>query len=331
MIGDTLPEGKEMRTTNTQGYSYESVPNLSSEPPYPPDLVAKSKNFLQATLTMFKPLGPRADIAPGIFKKYPVHAERARLAATVIGVEPVQLLSGNLCYDILAGTIAMGCSTLALPGKDGPFLARNMDWFPAEKIAKASCLVSEDYGVNAGFLGMVGVVTGMSRNGFCVCINAAFGGFDPDGYPTLLFLRHVLDTAKNFAEALKMVENERLMSGGIITLVGTRNDERAIVERAYSKAMVRKPTGDEPLLATNHFRALAEPEVCPRYEYMAQTAGRSPAMGILTDSRVLQSITAQHVVMCPATQFAEMYVPSRLLPDSVQDEMTVADLLQFLA
>lgn len=322
-----------MRTTNAQGYSYESVPVVSSKPPFPPDLVAKSKNFLQATLTMFKPLGPRADIAPGIFKKYPVHAERAKLAATVIGVEPVQLMAGNLCYDILAGTIAMGCSTLALPGKDGPFLARNMDWFPAEKIAKASCLVSEDYGVNAGFLGMVGVVTGMSRNGFCVCINAAFGGFDPDGYPTLVFLRHVLDTAKSFAEALKMVEGERLMSGGIITLVGTKNDERAIVERAHSKAMVRRPTGNEALLATNHFRALPESMTlwCPRYECMAEYAGRRPPMDILTDSRVLQSITAQHVVMCPATQFTEMYVPSHLLSDSVHDEMSITDLLQFVS
>ncbi|MCE9566253.1 MAG: hypothetical protein K8U57_29880 [Planctomycetes bacterium] len=318
-----------MRVTTAEGYSYESVPTVSSKPPYPSDLVAKSKNFLQATLAMFRPLGPAANIAPGVMKRYPIHAERARIA-TEMGVEPVDLLAGNLCYDMLAGTLAMGCSTLALAGKDGPVLARNMDWFPAEKIAKASCLVNEDYGVSAGFVGILGAVTGMSRNGFCVCINAAFGGSDPEGYPMLLFLRHVLDTTKSFSEALAMVERERLMSGGIVTLVGTRNDERAIVERTTNKAMVRRPTGDKPLMATNHFRELAAPEPCQRYECMAQHVEKLPPMEVLTDRRVLQEITAQHVVMCPAMQSAEMFVPSHLLPESVRDEMTVADLLRFV-
>jgi hypothetical protein len=73
-----------------------------------------------------------------------------------------------------------------------------------------------------------------------------------------------------------------------------------------------------------------EPEVCPRYEYMARHAGKLPAMEILTSRHVLQEITAQHVVMCPATQSAEMFVPSHLLPDDVREEMSVADLLRFL-
>jgi hypothetical protein len=320
----------QMPITNAEGYSYQAVPIVSNKPPYPAELVAKSKNFLQATLAIFSPLGARANIAPGVFAKYPVHAERAKLAADVIGVKPVELLSANLCYDILMGMSVMGCSTMALPGKDGPVLARNMDWFPAEKIAKASCLVNEDYGVNAGFVGMLGAVTGLSRNGFCVCLNAAFGGSDPTGYPTLLFLRHVLDTAKNFSQALAMVQSERLMSGGIITVVGTRNDERAIVERTPSRASVRQAKADEPLMATNHFRELSAPETCSRYDHLARHAGKVQATELLTSKHVLQDITAQHVVMCPATQTAEMFVPTHLLSDDVQEEMTVADLLQFL-
>ncbi|VTT96677.1 Peptidase C45 acyl-coenzyme A:6-aminopenicillanic acid acyl-transferase OS=Deinococcus maricopensis (strain DSM 21211 / LMG 22137 / NRRL B-23946 / LB-34) GN=Deima_2897 PE=4 SV=1: AAT [Gemmataceae bacterium] len=319
-----------MRVTTADGYSYEPAPAVTNKPPYPPELAARSKNFLDATLTLFQPLGPVANIGRAAFHKYPVHAARATSAAAVMGVDPVDLLTGNLCYDILAGTVAMGCSTLALPGPDGPVLARNMDWFPAEKIAKASCLVAEDFGVSAGFLGGLGAVTGLSKNGFCVCINAAFGGTDPGGYPMLLFLRHVLDTARNFADALGMVEGERLMSGGLVTVVGTRNDERAVVERMPSKARVRRPNGDEPLVATNHYRELAPPTiVCDRYACLAEFAGRRDPMDLLTDRRVLQSITAQHVVMCPATQAAAMYVPSHLLPDSVQETVTAADLFQF--
>jgi isopenicillin-N N-acyltransferase-like protein len=318
-----------VRVTNANGYSYEPVPAVTNAPPYPPDLAVRSKNFLDATLTLFQPLGPVAGIGRAAFHKYPVHAGRATAAAAVMGVDPVDLLTGNLCYDILAGMVAMGCSTLALPGTDGPVLARNMDWFPAEKIAKASCLVAEEFGVSAGFLGGLGAVTGLSKNGFCVGINAAFGGTDPDGYPMLLFLRHVLDTAKNFRDALNMVEGERLMSGGLVTLVGTRNDERAVVERMPAQARVRRPLGDGPLAATNHYRELAPPTACDRYACLAEYAGRRDPMDLLTDPRVLQAITAQHVVMCPATQAAVMYVPSHLLPDSVQETVTAADLFQF--
>jgi isopenicillin-N N-acyltransferase-like protein len=147
------------RTTTAEGYSYEPVRTGGGQPPYPADLLARSKNLLHATLNLFGQLGLATDTGPRVFAKYPVHAERARAAADVVGVEPVDLLTANLCYDLLMGLSVMGCSTLALPGKGGPVLARNMDWFPAEKIAKASCLVAEDYGVNAGFVGMLGSVT----------------------------------------------------------------------------------------------------------------------------------------------------------------------------
>jgi isopenicillin-N N-acyltransferase-like protein len=319
-----------MRNTTAEGYSYESVSTVGGQPPYPAELVARSKNLLNATLHLFGQLGLATDAGARAFAKYPVHAQRATKVAGVVGVEPVDLLTANLCYDLLMGLSVMGCSTLALPGEDGPVLARNMDWFPAEKIAKASCLITEDYGVNAGFVGMLGAVTGMSNRGFCVCLNAAFGGSDPAGYPVLLFLRHVLDSATSYADALAMVRAERLMSGGIITLVGTRNDERAVVERTPTRAVVRPAAADGPLMATNHFRDLAKPEACPRYEYMAQHAGKKPATAILTSRNVLQEITAQHVVLCPATRTAEMFVPSHLLPDDVREEMTPADLLGFL-
>jgi isopenicillin-N N-acyltransferase-like protein len=120
------------------------------------------------------------------------------------------------------------------------------------------------------------------------------------------------------------------MSGGIVTVVGTKNDERAVIERTPTHATVRTATGDEPLMATNHFRDLAEPEVCTRFDHLAQFAGKLPALEVLTSRNALQDITAQHVVMCPATQSAEMFVPSDLLPDELQEEMTVADLLRFL-
>jgi isopenicillin-N N-acyltransferase like protein len=315
--------------TTADGYSYEPVPQVGSQPPYPPELVARSRALLAGTLAL---MGNAPLVLQGarlVSAKYPVHGRRATDAAAVVGVDPAELLAANLCYDTLLGLSAMGCSTMALAGPDGPTLARNMDWFPEAKVARASCLVSEEYGTNAGFLGMIGAVTGLSRNGFAVCLNAAFGGSDLAGYPVLLFLRHVLDTATGYRQALEMVTAERLMTAGIVTLVGTRNDERAVVERLPRRAAVRTPTGNGPLLATNHFRDLADPAECPRYDHMAIHAGKGPPLEVLTSRHVLQDITAQHVVMCPATESAEMYAPTHLLRDDYREAHGLADLMGF--
>jgi isopenicillin-N N-acyltransferase like protein len=281
---------------------------------FPADLVVKSRTFLAETLAMF-PRSPFVKAAiEHLFARYPGHAERATRIARLMGVEPLDLFAGNLSYDLFMGSGGMGCSTMALPTPEGPMLARNMDWPPADKIARASCLVAEDFGINAGFLGLIGAVTAQSRKGFAICLNAVPGVPDPEGYPMLLFLRDVLDTAEDYDEALARVQRERLMSGGIITLVGTANHQRAIVERTATKAAVRTARDDGLLLATNHYRVFASrPEYCSRYAYLAATAGKVPPLEILTNPEVLQSITAQHVIFQPATGRAEMYVPTDLL------------------
>lgn len=302
-----------MRITTPDGYAYEPVPVLDGRPPYPPELVAKSRALLTATLELVGFIGSAKQLARAVAAKYPVHAERAKASADIIGADPLDVLTSNLCYDLLLGQAAMGCSTLALAGPDGPVLARNMDWFPVSLVARASCVVNEEFGANAGFLGLIGAVTGQSRNGFALCLNAVFGGSDPAGNPVLLFLRHVLDTATSYRHAVEMVTAERLMTGGIVTVVGTKNAERVIVERAPRRATVRTATADEPLVATNHYRDLADADDCPRYEHLAAHAGRFPPLDVLTNRNVLQDITAQHVVMCPAKQSAEMFVPSHLL------------------
>ena len=133
----------------------------------------------------------------------------------------------------------------------------------------------------------------------------------------------------SYADAVAMVRGERLMSGGIVTVVGTTNDERAVVERTRTHATVRTATGDEPLMTTNHFRDLAEPGACTGFDHLAAYAGRVP-LEVLASRNVLQEITAQRVVMCPATQSVEMFVPSDLVPDAVQKEMTAADLMRFM-
>jgi isopenicillin-N N-acyltransferase like protein len=317
-----------MPHTNVGPYATTPVPRVSAEPPHAAELVAHSKALFAATLELVSHTPAAGQLARMVATKFPVHAGRAAAAAAVVGVAPLDLLTATLCYDLLLGFSGMGCSTLAVATTTGPVLARNMDWVPAGKVARASCLVAESFGANAGFLGMIGVVTGLSENGFAVALNATFGGADPAGYPMLLFLRHVCDTATSYAHALEMVKAERLMSGGIVTVVGRRNDERAVVERTPTQAAVRSPDGDEPVFATNHYRRLDAPHACPRYDHMAAHAGRRPPLEVLTHPEVLQTITAQHVVMCPATGTAQMGVPTHLLT-AAEEEYTLAEMVGF--
>lgn len=310
-------------------YATQPVPRVSAALPHSPELVAKSKALFTSTLELVSHSPAASQLARMVAAKFPVHAGRAKQAAAIVGVDPLDLLTATLCYDLLLGFSGMGCSTMAVATPAGPVLARNMDWVPAGKVARASCLVDDVFGVNAGFLGMIGVVTGLSKNGFAIALNAAFAGVDPAGFPMLLFLRHVCDTAMNYRDALDMVKSERLMAGGIITVVGERNDERAVVERTPTRAAVRSPRGDEPVFATNHHRSLSAPPACPRYDYMAAHAHRRPPMEVLTHPEVLQTITAQHVVMCPATQSAEMYVPQHFLAADATEDYTLTEMLGF--
>jgi predicted choloylglycine hydrolase len=213
-----------------------------------------------------------------------------------------------------------GCSTLALAGRDGPVLARNMDWPWSDLIARASCVTPLAAGLSAGFVGAVGVVTGLSRRGFAVALNAVLGdGPDPAGYPVLLFLRHLLDEAGSFDDAVDRASRTPLAASALLTLVGTENLQRVCVERSTREHRQRWPAGDEPLVVTNHYRSLGPGYACPRYEYLTRApclppdAAAEALLALLGHPSVRQDITAQHVLACPAAGTLRLFVPADLL------------------
>jgi hypothetical protein len=292
--------------------------HLSSRP-YPGHLVRAARALLADAVQV--PLGPMpAELARLVRARYPQHAAQVDEAAHDLGVDPLVLTLGQLSYDLTLSQYA--CSTVALATPDGPVVARNMDWMPTDLIARASCVVPTEHGLSAGFVGGVGVVTGLSRRGFAVVLNAVVGGGpDLDGYPVLLFLRHLLDEARDFDDAVERATTTRLSSPALITLAGTRNDQRAVVERAPTRAAVRRPVGDQPLLTTNHYRLLARAdEYCDRFSCLTGWARELPAaprvedlLGLLTRPPVFNEITAQHIVLHPPSGLLRMWVPSELL------------------
>ena len=308
-----------------------------------PEMVKRARRLLDAL---------RGEIPPSALRLAPLinartgwrHRRELREMADFTGIDWRWLMIANVSYDLALAY--MGCSTVALPTPEGPVLARNMDWWPQDLLASASCLLrysrgGRDLFAIAGWPGSVGVVTGMSARGFAVVLNAVLGEDRRrrDGYPVLLFLRKVLEDAAGFEEAVAMLSRQVLFTCGLFTIVGTANDQRVCIERTPTRAELRWGRPDEPLVATNDYRKLAGrpaakagadqnflatgcATACGRYDALSRlskellAAGRVSTDGLLyalSSPDVIQDITAQHVVMQPAAARIELFAPGRLV------------------
>lgn len=238
----------------------------------------------------------------------------------------------NCYYDML---FAIGCSTMALPTPEGPLVARNMDFWPEAELARATWpFVFTKNGeiayCHAGWAASVGVVTGLSANGFAVVLNAVgcVDPIDPEGYPVLLHLRRVLEDADGFQSALDMLKDTPLIASALFTLVGLKNEERVVVERAPGRYALRWGETGKPLVTTNHYRSLLDAAIpdpdekpCERYSAMSRYSAalafkdvpNKDLLGVLTDQEVCQTMTAQHIIMRPWKNDMSVYVPEHLL------------------
>jgi hypothetical protein len=265
--------------------------------------------------------------------------EEAVSVARFAGAGWRDVMLASVSYDLVM-RFALGCSTVALPTPSGPVVGRNMDWMPEDLLARASYLVRVVRGgafqfANAGWPGAIGVVTGLSARGFAVVLNAVRCEERQalTGYPVLLHLRRVLEHAADFDAALRLLSQQRLTSAALFTLVGSENRQRVVIERTPTRHALRWPREDEPLLVTNDYRLLFQPEThangsiyqttCDRYDALCRffarhrpdrEVGDSELLYILSDARVIQDITAQHILMRPRTGQVRLFVPRRLLP-----------------
>ena len=302
----------------------------------PAEAVAAGRRLLAAVL---REIPPAARLLADVVRLRTANRFQAEIAglANHVGASWREITLANISYDLML--TFLGCSTVALPTPHGPVLARNMDWWPEDLLAQASYLVHYERGgvrlfSNAGWPGAVGIVSGMSARGFALVLNAVLGPENSSklGYPVLLHLRRVLEDARDFDEAVRMAAEQRLAVCGLITLVGSDNRQRVVVERTPSRHALRWPKGDEPLFATNDYRLMFQPQTsdeletcrttCSRYEALQEFfASHRPdrdvedaeLLYILSDPRVIQTITAQHIIFRPRAQTARLFVPRRLL------------------
>jgi hypothetical protein len=261
--------------------------------------------------------------------------EAACALAELHGLSWRDVMLANVSYDLFLASL--GCSTVALPTQDGPVIARNMDWMPEQLLARASYLIRYVRGgkleyAHAAWPASIGVVSGLSARGFALIVNAVRSpeGVNMSGYPVLLFLRRVLEEAPDFTAALKLITQETLAMSALITLVGSENDQRVVIERSPTKHALRWGEPGKPLMTTNHYRILYPLEQskpagefgCSRFDRLCALLGKHDAhsspgdehlLRILSDPQVIQEITAQHILIRPRRQEMKLFVPSRLV------------------
>ncbi|RME36323.1 MAG: hypothetical protein D6788_11840 [Planctomycetota bacterium] len=300
----------------------------------PDEAVRKGKELLAALRAQVSPLVQFA----GDWARWRTRGrfhEEVRALAERLGESWRVVMAGNLTYDLVLASY--GCSTMALATPDGPVLARNMDWRPETVLAKTTYLIRAERKTDlvfasAGWPGAVGVVTGLSGRGFAVALNAVAApqGISPTGYPVLLHLRRVVEEAEDFDDAVRRLVEEHLTAGCLLTVVGRENDQRVVIERTPRRAALRRPVGSEPLLTTNHYRAMPgmppPPDnaegTCPRFARLCalwrdrrhgETVSDEDLLTMLTDAEVMQEFTVHHIIIRPRAGSLRAWVPGRLL------------------
>ncbi|MBV9494341.1 MAG: hypothetical protein JOZ54_08840 [Acidobacteria bacterium] len=170
-----------------------------------------------------------------------------------------EILVMNTFADALLGRNRF-CSAVAVHGKDGLLVGRNLDWVN-HGVAHRSGVVfvleptGERSVLSVGWPGIAGVVTGMNDRGVTVSLNMAFGGKDGDGTPALLRIRDALSRATTAQDVVATATREpRTMA--MNWMVTSGDEDRALVLEMTGDEYAVRPMDRGCAVTTNHFEAL---------------------------------------------------------------------------
>lgn len=191
----------------------------------------------------------------------PLYRDELTEVAAAVGEPGAWLL--NFSYE-------WGCTSACAPEPDGsPRLLRSLDWGLAglgRTIIAARVEGPAGPWINLTWPGFVGAVQGLAPGRFAAAINQAPTpgtgcGRIPDwaagklhvwrqrGTSPVLALRAAFDTCRSFADAKSLLTETPLCAPALITLVGVKPGEAALIERTPNGAVVHE--GPTPI--ANHW------------------------------------------------------------------------------
>ncbi|MDN4030851.1 C45 family autoproteolytic acyltransferase/hydolase [Chryseobacterium gambrini] len=161
----------------------------------------------------------------------------------------------------------VGCSSLAVWNEnteDGDLLiGRNFDFYVGDDFAKNKVIefVQPEEGIpylSVTWAGMIGVVSGMNKEGITVTINAGKSKIPLAAKtPISLVTREILQYARNIDEAIAIAKKRKVFVSESI-LVGSANDKNAvIIEVSPDNFGVYEVKNTSRVFCTNHFQSEA--------------------------------------------------------------------------
>ncbi|MFK7113747.1 C45 family peptidase [Flavobacterium oreochromis] len=161
----------------------------------------------------------------------------------------------------------VGCSSLAVWGdktEDGQLLiGRNLDFYAGDDFAKDKLItfVNPEQGipfVSVSWAGMIGVFSGMNKEGLTVTINAAKSKIPLAAKtPISLLTREILQYATTIEEAVKIAKEKAVFVSESILVSSAKDKKAVVIEVSPNNFGIYNVENANSLVCSNHFQSSA--------------------------------------------------------------------------
>lgn len=159
----------------------------------------------------------------------------------------------------------VGCSSMALWGSkttDGKLLlGRNFDFYVGDDFArnKVVSFVQPDGGhpfAMVGWPGMIGVVSGMNKQGLTITMNAGKSNIPLSAKaPISIVAREILQYASTIEEAVAIARSKKVFVSESLMVASSKDKNVVLIEVSPQKFGVYQVENSEQLLCSNHFQS----------------------------------------------------------------------------
>ena len=158
----------------------------------------------------------------------------------------------------------VGCSSFATWGENSAdsslIIGRNFDFYMGDKFAhnKLVSFYQPEQGykfASVGWLGMIGVLSGMNETGLTVTINAAKSDMPTaSATPISILTREILQYASTIDEAYAIALKRKTFVSESILIGSARDGRAAIIEKSPEKTALFTSSGNQ-IICTNHYQS----------------------------------------------------------------------------
>lgn len=205
----------------------------------------------------------------------------------------------------------VGCSSVASWGNntaDGKLLiGRNFDFYIGDEFAenKVVAFVRPQKGIpfmSVSWPGMIGVVSGMNKEGLTVTMNAGKSTIPLSAKkPISILAREILERASNIAEAVQVAQEAKSFVSESLMIGSAKDGKAVLLEISPKNFGIYEVENGTQLICTNHFQSdtylrdernmahIRESHSQYRYDRMKELLSRTPKLTAETMASILRN------------------------------------------